>query len=489
MGGIRETTDGLAPAVKTVDQDLQGSLRSVEGCGISLLRLLEMDPFQLGRKDVGTLNLLCAPNLPGSEQLNVNKCLSRLDRLTAFVKAGTERNRHRFTSDPQFGHCEAMWRMSMLVTLVKRDFGAAYNPTARDELLAGVESPITDSRDVFIHGLLDDDPHHRWGTCTSIPVLVTAVARRLRYPVGLAVSRRHVYAKWEGGGTCFNIEASNPMGMTVQSDEHYRQLDNHPGTTPCEDPKGFYYRTLYPAEEFAVFLKTRVYCLLHAARYEEALLWAARSLQLAPDDPLLPRVAYLALDLALKQRLWRTDRTKKIPPHDDPRPFFFEAGSLLRIEERSLFLTIVGHYKESTGDLNGAREAYIDACRKNLRGNNEQRDLQRFLRQHGRPARRGPILPPTNLGVPRRFKLSCPPDREFPVLHGLVREFERKGEWLKARDALHDLYLFDPTDADVFRRACTIECHPQFKAQLQAVIEKQGQSHREQVNGATQLKR
>lgn len=476
-------------AGQTAPHGGRASLHSLDGCRIALENALEIEPAQFGREDVGTLNLLCAPTLPGSEKLNVGDCLARLDRLTAFVKAGTDRNLHRFRLDPTFGHSEPIWRMSMLVTLVKRDFGAAYNPTACDELLAGIESPITDSRDVFIHGLLDADPHRRWGTCTSIPVLVTAVARRLRYPVGLAVSRRHVYAKWEGGGTCFNIEASNPMGMTVQSDEHYRQLDNHPGTTPCEDPKGFYYRTLYPAEEFAFFLKTRVYCLLHAARYEESLLWAARSLQFAPDDPLLPKVAYLALDLALKQRLWRAGRITKIPPHDHPRPFFFEAGSLLRIEERSLVLTIVGHHKESTGDLNGAREAYIDACRKNFHGNNEQRDLRRFLRQHDRTPRRGPILPPENVGVPRRFRLSCPPDREFPVLHALARDFERKGEWLKARDALHDLYLFDPTDADVFRRARAIESHPQFNAELQAAIEEQGQSRRQQVNGTTKFKR
>ncbi|MCU1226623.1 MAG: hypothetical protein JWQ42_4716 [Edaphobacter sp.] len=45
-------------------------------------------------------------------------------------------------------------------------------------------------------------------------------------------------------------------------------------------------------------------------------------------------------------------------------------------------------------------------------GDNERRDLQRFLRKHGPSRKSGRLLPPKNLGQPRRIKLSCPHEHE-----------------------------------------------------------------------------
>lgn len=442
---------------------------SIEHCRFLLDNLLEMDPWDFGRQDLALLNLLCAPSLPGSEGLDIARCLARLDELTAYVKASTERNLHRFPTDPDYSHSEPMWRMALLVTLIKYNFGVAYDPDVRTDLEAKRYSPFTDSRNVFIHGLLGDDPKRRWGSCTSIPVLVTAVARRLGYPVGLAVARRHVYARWDNGqGYSFNIEASNPAGMTVESDEYYRAM-NGP-MTPEEARNGHYVRSLFPAEEFALFLKTRVWCLTDSARYEETLLWSARALQLTPDDSVFAQGAYEAADHALKHRYRQKYPKRVIPPPERNREFFCDLGELLAVEERSLFFTIAAHHAERSGEFEKARSYLEDACRQNFYGNNEQRDLQRFLRQHGRKRRAGPLLPPKNTGQPRRIKLSCPPEDEALILHDLVEQFERDGEHLKARDALHDLYLFDPADADVFHRARMIERRPQFQAQLRAVI-------------------
>jgi hypothetical protein len=158
------------------------SLDSPENCKILISGLLETDPAELGRYDLALLNLLCAPSLPGSENLDIPRCLARLDNLTAFVKASTERNLHRFRDDPDWGHCEPMWRMSMLVTLVKRDFGAAYDPDVWGDLEAKRYSPFVDSRNVFIHGLLADDPKPPLGM-----LLVHPSARRGgRPPIGLS---------------------------------------------------------------------------------------------------------------------------------------------------------------------------------------------------------------------------------------------------------------------------------------------------------------
>jgi hypothetical protein len=42
---------------------------------------------------------------------------------------------------------------------------------------------------------------------------------------------------------------------------------------------------------------------------------------------------------------------------------------------------------------------------------------------------------------------------------------------LQARDALRDLYLFDPGDAEVFGKARELERHPLFQPQLKSQIE------------------
>jgi len=438
-----------------------------EGRESVLNELLETPPDEFGRLDLAVLNLLCASSLPGSENLDIPKCLSRLNRLTAFVKASTERNLHRLSTEQETGRSEANWRMGMLVTNVKRDFGASYSPSVRDDLLAGVEAPFSDSRESFIHGLLDDDPNRRWGTCASIPVLITAVARRLGYPVRLAVTRTHLYARWEGA-ECFNIEASNPAGMSVLPDDHYRGHGG--GMTGEEEKSGFYLRALQPAEEFAVCLKARVACLRDAARYEETLLWSARALQFAPDDTYFAKGAHYVLDIALKHRLRIKHPERKIPPPEDPNPIFFNAGELLAPHELSLCMTIVAHFKESQGNLTEAREEYENACRHNFHGENEQRDLQRFLLKHRLPRRANPLLSPQGPIRFRRIRLTGKPSDEAAMLRQLASECERKGELLKARDALHDLYMFDPGDAEVFQRARAIEQRPQFHVQLKAVV-------------------
>jgi hypothetical protein len=145
---------GLAP-----DQRYK-SLSSNEGCETVLADLLKFPPSYLGRNDFGMQNLLCAPKLPGSETLDIPKCLTRLDNLTGFVKAAIDRKIHGSKSHPDYGHCEPMWRMASLVTSIKRDFGARYDPVIRKEIESGIKGiGIKDSKKLFIHGVLNDNPN------------------------------------------------------------------------------------------------------------------------------------------------------------------------------------------------------------------------------------------------------------------------------------------------------------------------------------------
>ena len=148
-------------------KEQQDEFNSQEGCTRVLNDLLETPPLEFGRKDFAVLNLLCAPPLSGSENLDIPKCLStRLDRLAAYVKAKIERNLHRFSTDPEYSHCKPMWLMAHLVTIVKREFGATYNPRIRDNILAGVREHVKDSYGITSFTVCsDDDPNRRLGRC------------------------------------------------------------------------------------------------------------------------------------------------------------------------------------------------------------------------------------------------------------------------------------------------------------------------------------
>jgi hypothetical protein len=267
----------------------------------------------------------------------------------------------------------------------------------------------------------------------------------------------------------FNIEASNPQGMASPNDEHYRAMFGEP--TERETRSGLYGRSLLAAEEFSLFMKTRVTSLYDAARYAETLLWSARALQWCPDDPHFAMLAYDAAMLAIKHRYRQKYPGRSIPPMERNKEFFFNLDEMLQVEERSLFLTIEAHRAEYMGEIENARKWFIESARQNFHGNNEQRDLQRFIKKHGRAARSGAILPPKDVGQPRRINLpNCLPEKEYDTLRSFADQFEQNGELLKARDTLHDLYLFDPADAEVFCRARSLERQPQFQSQLKAVM-------------------
>ncbi|HEX8342007.1 MAG TPA: hypothetical protein VF624_13965 [Tepidisphaeraceae bacterium] len=309
MGNLPNESSRISYAPEAVASP---SEQSDHHCQAVLLDLLESDPAQIGRKDLGLLNLLCAPGLPGSENLDVPRCLARLDHLAGFCKASVERNLYRFPDDPDFAPGrpdggplgEAKWRMCLLVTNLTRDFGATYDPHVLADLKAAGDSPFTDSRNVFIHGLLDDDATRRWGSCSSIPVLIAAVARRLGYPVKLACNRKHVYARWDDGrGGVFNVDASNDTGtMATPPDEHYRDPFYGPPPNGRELSSGMYFRSLEPHEEFSLFLRARAHHLHDVGRYGQTLLWSARALQFAPDWPYLSGKAYEWAELGIKHR-------------------------------------------------------------------------------------------------------------------------------------------------------------------------------------------
>lgn len=267
----------------------------------TLAALLALKPRQIEELDIGLTNLLCAEGLRGSEDLDLDKALDRLDEMAIRVRLETDRNMHRFRAAPaEYENSEAYFQMLMLVTVLQQDFGIRYNPDRVTPV--GVFEPnekfYADSRDVFIHGLTGET---KSGTCASLPPLCIAVGRRLKYPLHLVSAKCHLFLRWEDQRTRLNIDVSG-LGTNSHDDDYYRTWP-YP-MTPKEEKEVGYLKNMTAAEECAVFLSTRGHCLRAAGRFDEALAAHEQSCRILPDA----RIYQIILDIARRE-----DAARKVP--------------------------------------------------------------------------------------------------------------------------------------------------------------------------------
>ena len=243
----------------------------------SLDKLLAMTPDELAGMDIAEMNLLCATGLKGSEGLDVAKCMSRLDDYAKWVRYYTQPSLRDFHQRPQdFKNSEAKFRVLLLISVLQKEYGIHYNDRGENSC------DCSNSKNPFIHGMIDDP---NGGTCASMPVMYVAVGRRLGYPVSLVLAKTHIFARWDDltTGEKFNIEGTNAR-FSDHPDSHYQNWPYK--ITDAELKQGWYLKPLTPAEELAVFLQNRGYCLMDNARYAEAEVAFTESYRLAPQNPL-----------------------------------------------------------------------------------------------------------------------------------------------------------------------------------------------------------
>ena len=293
----------------------------------TLNALLALPVERLGEVDIARMNLLCASALPDTKGLDVEHALSVLDDWAARVASETDRHLDRVT-DPRFAEryrgSEAHFRAEMLAQVLQEDLGVKYDMKAVGSF------SFADPSVAFIHGMIPpeggiiaDTPG---GTCVSMPVLYVAVGRRLGYPLKLATTDSHIFARWDGKDhenqayrDYFNCETTN--GFHRFDDDHYRTWPK-PVTDQQVAVNGFL-KSLNPAEELAQFLATRGHhafdvgqvgfaarCYENAHRYDTTrpayrswLADAARRSGYRPKTPALHRmiVAQRALLAAERQ--------------------------------------------------------------------------------------------------------------------------------------------------------------------------------------------
>jgi hypothetical protein len=228
---------------------------------------------ELGRYDIVATHLACAAGMPGSDKIDLGRCIKAIEKLVPWVRQYTD---HVLANpDPaDAGETEAQQRMRCLVTVLWRGANIRYNPAK-----IPLEAPLC-LEDTFIHGALFGDG----GTCASLPVLYTAVGRRLRYPLKLVSSwgpkACHLFCRWDDpAGECFNVEG-NETGVGCFPDDHYREH----GQDPHHEKIGRYLVSQTPREEVAGFIKQRAHGWLDVNNRRLAVDAFALAAAMCPDN-------------------------------------------------------------------------------------------------------------------------------------------------------------------------------------------------------------
>lgn len=246
----------------------------------TLAELLSLRSEDLATVDIGLMNMLCAQDLPGAEDLKIDEHLRTLNQWAQRVKSETDRNFHRFREDPAyFYNSEAFYRMLMMSVVVYEDFGIRYNPKWNAPPLETREDDhfFAESRDIFIHGMIEP---LQMGTCSSMPVFYIALGRRLGYPLKLVTTKHHLFMRWESPTERFNMDATS-KGLDRYEDEEYKKWPFPISEQEIEEEG--YLKSLSPREELSVFLAIRAACLNENGFYGDAAGAFQAAYQYAPN--------------------------------------------------------------------------------------------------------------------------------------------------------------------------------------------------------------
>lgn len=164
----------------------------------------------------------------------------------------------------------------------------------------------SNSKDWFIHGMVSGPG----GTCVSMPILYTVIARRLGYPVKLVLAKEHVFCRWEDAKERLNIEGAG-RGMMTYPDEHYRTWPKP--IADDEVAKGAYLKSLTPTEELALCLRTRADCLSYLGRWQEARDLYAEALKRMPQSHDIARNLELTNDVIAGRLVRRASDGALVP--------------------------------------------------------------------------------------------------------------------------------------------------------------------------------
>ena len=186
----------------------------------TMKELMEIPGGDWERVDIGRMNLICARDADGTDRIDVERMVKMLDKWAEIAKAAEERYRKSFESHPErYDNSYAKYRAVNLALTVKEDLQCRYQKSLiTSGAMDDIHSPrfFRNPDDVFISGLL----LNRRGTCSSFPVLLVALGRRLGYPLYLKTTLGHMFCCWDDGTERFNLD-TNGDAVDTPPDEYY----------------------------------------------------------------------------------------------------------------------------------------------------------------------------------------------------------------------------------------------------------------------------
>ena len=258
----------------------------------TMKELMEIPGGDWERVDIGPMNLICARAADGAERIDVERMVKVLDEWAEMAKTAEERYRKSFEAHPErYDNSYAKYRAVNLALTIKEDFRCRYQ---KAHIRSGAMTDFTSPRffrnpdDVFVSGLL----RHRLGTCSSFPVLLVALGRRLGYPLYLKLTGGHMFCCWDDGKERFNLE-TNGDAVDTPSDAYYLK-------EPCYRMAARSSREmtaerlmvkLTNAEALSVFLETAGYCAEANGKLPQALFFYRAALKYRPKSAILHRLA------------------------------------------------------------------------------------------------------------------------------------------------------------------------------------------------------
>jgi hypothetical protein len=253
---------------------------------------------QLANYPIEAVNLAAAVGLSGSEKIDHQGCINRIEDAARKTKLYTLGRLQEFRKAPEvYHHSEAKFRIICMIRFLQQVHKVLYN-----EAKIPADVPFF-TEDCFIHGALMGDG----GTCASLPVVYVAVGRRLGYPLKLVSCLRHQFCRWDEPKEKFNIEVNN-HSIDTPDDNHFRQGLFH--CNPEMERECCYLLSETPKMELAGFLTERAYLLLEREkRYKEAaegFMWAAS---------LVPQNKQYITHAKMSMETWQKNTEKMTPPN------------------------------------------------------------------------------------------------------------------------------------------------------------------------------
>ncbi len=302
---------------------------------------LSLSEAELARCDIAVMNLAFAAGLPGSERIDVPRCLRWLDAATDSVRRWTEAGLEEFfrPRPADFGHSEGRFRTHGLATALHRHCGARYDPSKID---IRPDAPF-EFHERFIHGVVQGPG----GTCGTLPVVYAAIGRRLGYPLRLVAAPQHLFARWDDpNGERFNIECTG-AGFSDPPDEHYRQWP-HPIADAEEERTFGYLQSFSPRQELAECVGRRAHAWRDRGRYRESAELYCLAAELTPQSARYPSCVCGIL------ALWRRHLQSQYPPR------FPRRIELLQRRDRRKWQTVPWEVEREIAALTASERCLTD---------------------------------------------------------------------------------------------------------------------------------